>query len=628
MIKQQNGNFVDEFGRILTLRGVNLSGSSKVPYSPDGASWKKDGFYQHRGVSFIGRPFPLSEADEHFRRLKAWGFTFLRYLVTWEAIEHAGPGIYDEEFLDYTRQIIAKAAEYGISVFIDPHQDVWSRFTGGDGAPGWTLEAAGMDITQLHQAGAAFIHQENGDPYPKMIWPTNYSKLATATMFTLFFAGNDFAPKCRVDGIPIQNFLQNQYIGAILRLADRVKDLSNVVGYDTLNEPSSGFIGQTDLHTRTINPMKLGAMPTLYQSMQLASGTPQEVDFYKIGLAGFVKTGRKTINSEGKSIWLPGYEDIWKQHGVWDIGLDGKPVLLQPDYFSHVGAHPVDFNEDYFKPFVQRYTEKIRAIDPDAMIFIEEIPDEANLVWTDGDPDRIVHAAHWYDNMTLVKKSFVPWFSVDVRSMKIILGRSNVRKNFASQIADLKRNAVAKMNKAPLLIGEVGIPFDLYQEKAYKTGDESDQINALDATMQALESNFASFTLWNYTADNTNERGDQWNDEDLSLFSRDQMKGSDDIYNGGRALKAAIRPYPQKIAGEPIEMSFDITSNRFHLSYRHMPGIKEPTQVFIPQYQYPAGCKVVLSDGHYELNMEAQLLLHWPSKEGMIHSITVTPKQV
>ena len=39
--------------------------------------------------------------------------------------------------------------------------------------------------------------------------------------------------------------------------------------------------------------------------------------------------------------------------------------------------------------------------------------------------------------------------------------------------------------------------------------------------MTALEENFASFTLWNYTADNTNTHGDQWNDEDLSLFSRD-----------------------------------------------------------------------------------------------------------
>jgi hypothetical protein len=59
----------------------------------------------------------------------------LRLLTTWEAIEHAGPGQYDEEYLTYLRAIVEKAAEYDIACFIDPHQDVWSRWTGGDGAP-------------------------------------------------------------------------------------------------------------------------------------------------------------------------------------------------------------------------------------------------------------------------------------------------------------------------------------------------------------------------------------------------------------------------------------------------------------------------------------------------------------
>jgi hypothetical protein len=76
-----------------------------MPTKPNGASWNKDGFYNvgKGDVSFVGRPFPLTEADEHLQRLRAWGYTFLRFLITWEAVEHDGPGQYDEEYLEYLK---------------------------------------------------------------------------------------------------------------------------------------------------------------------------------------------------------------------------------------------------------------------------------------------------------------------------------------------------------------------------------------------------------------------------------------------------------------------------------------------------------------------------------------------
>ena len=129
--------FRDKAGRTVILRGVNLGGASKLPKQPDGASWRSDGFFDTKRVSFVGRPLALEEADEHLGRLRGWGMTFLRFLVTWEAVEHEGPGIYDQAFLDYLLAIIRKCGDHQLSVFIDPHQDVWSRWTGGDGAPAW-----------------------------------------------------------------------------------------------------------------------------------------------------------------------------------------------------------------------------------------------------------------------------------------------------------------------------------------------------------------------------------------------------------------------------------------------------------------------------------------------------------
>jgi hypothetical protein len=76
-----------------------------------------------------------------------------------------------------------------------------------------------------------------GEPFPKMIWPTNSSKLAAATMFILFFGGDDFASAMKIEGEPVEAYLQQHYIQAIQQVALRLKDLPNVIGYDTMNDP-------------------------------------------------------------------------------------------------------------------------------------------------------------------------------------------------------------------------------------------------------------------------------------------------------------------------------------------------------------------------------------------------------
>ncbi|KAI9231284.1 MAG: glycoside hydrolase superfamily, partial [Podila humilis] len=105
--------FKDNTGRTVTLRGVNLSGASKMPVGCP--SHQVEGFLDSDGteISFVGRPFPLEDADEHLARLKHWGFNFLRFVVTWESIEHAGPGKYDYEFFDYLIKVFYKCKKYG-----------------------------------------------------------------------------------------------------------------------------------------------------------------------------------------------------------------------------------------------------------------------------------------------------------------------------------------------------------------------------------------------------------------------------------------------------------------------------------------------------------------------------------
>jgi hypothetical protein len=625
MIKLIGHHFKDESGRTLILRGVNLGGRSKIPVQPNGATWNREGFYEHHAVSFVGRPFPLNDADEHFQRLRAWGFTFLRFLITWEAVEHVGPGIYDQEYLNYLYQVVKKAGEFGLDVFIDPHQDVWSRFTGGDGAPGWTLESAGMDLSKLHTAGAALLHQEHGANYPPMIWPTNINRLAAATMFTLFFGGSDFAPRTKVGGLSIQEYLQSHYINAVKQVALKLNDLPNVIGFETLNEPFAGYIGATNVADRAISPLLKGESPTIFQAMLLGAGFPQQVDIYDLGLTRFVKKGARVVNAGKQSIWREGYEDIWKQNGVWGLDSSGLPQILVPDYFCKVGSRKVDFYRDYFKPFANLFAQEIRSISPNAIIFVEGVPQQGELNWNMHDAPDIVHVAHWYDGLTLMNKSFNSWFTVDPRNLKIHLGNQRVRRCFADQVAGIHRQSDEQMSHAPTLIGEVGVPFDLQKKRAYRTGDFSMQIKALDATMSALEKNLACFTLWNYTADNTNEHGDQWNDEDFSIFSRDQQLRTGDVYDGGRGIRAVVRPYAASIPGEPLSMSFDIKTRCFHFTFRCDPEIRAPLVVFIPAYHYPKGTKVQVTKGRIEMDLEKQRLEYFPDVSEFIHTMTISP---
>lgn len=629
MIRIDGAWFKDEHGRTLLLRGVNLGGSSKVPFHPNGASHLRDGFYHHRDVSFVGRPFPLSEADEHFARLKAWGLSFLRFLIPWEAIEHAGPGVYDQEYLDYLYAIVRKADEHGMQLFIDPHQDVWSRMSGGDGAPGWTFEVVGMDVTRFTETGAAIVHAIHGDPFPRMIWPSNYTKLAAATMFTLFFGGNDFAPHTRVDGEPVQEFLQRHYFNAMrqvaLKLSGKAGNLPqrNIVGFDTLNEPSPGYIGWQDLNQ--VGPLLLGESPTPFQSMLLGAGIPQRIGVWEQRLTGPRLVERRLKNPAGVRVWRAGHDCVWRQNGVWDMDENGQPRLLRPDHFAQVSGRRVDFANDYLRPFLNRYAREIRSVAPDTIIFLEGTPASGHPDWGPCDAPNVANAAHWYDGLTLFTKNFNPWVTLDFFTRKLVIGPWQVRKSFIEQVARLKAEARDRMGGIPTLVGEFGIPFDMRDKQAYRTGDFSLQVQAMDASFRAMEANLVSCTLWNYTADNDNAHGDQWNGEDLSIFSRDQQTDPTDIHSGGRALRAVVRPYARAIAGVPLRMSFDVKRRAFAFQFRHDPAVSAPTEIFLPAYQYPDGCGVQVSDGSYEVDQEAQTLTYRHALERDVHWIVVKP---
>ncbi|KAL0084324.1 glycoside hydrolase superfamily [Phycomyces blakesleeanus] len=688
-------------GQTVLFRGVNVGGGTKLPIGMP--SHERNGFWvdYDRKVTFVGRPFPLNEADEHLDRLSQWGFNLLRFVVTWEAIEHQGPGIYDQDYLEYVVEVLKKCKNYKLKVFIDPHQDTWSRQCGGSGHPGWTHPLVGLDPSNFGPTAAAIVQNTYPTPesFPKMIWNTNYQRLAAATLFTLFFAGKHYAPLCIVNGVNIQTYLQSHYFNAIKQVAYRIHDNdledSVVIGYDSMNEPNQGYIDIPDITKLSEDDIafKMGPMPTAYEGMRLASGIPTAVQNWVFAWNGPRKDGTIMLDPEGREAWLseealheacvifdwkrdPAWTSgcIWDIHGIWDRKSE---TVIQPEYFAKGQYHK------YWIEFLQNYTEAIRSIHTDAIIFVQPPVIEAPPL-IPRSLERLAYAPHWYDGLTLVKKKWCS-YNVDVVNLNrgkygtgplrflraLRVGEKAIRQCFVDQLQTIQSEGQANVGDYPCVIGEIGIPFDMEQTSKSSgllggiwgwlssfffevhsdssiSTPNSDQNKAMDANMNAIESNLLNCAIWHYMPDNDSFWGDCWNGEDLSILQLEREDSSDTVVNENvwqseyscedesnsrlmsrsrntRSIISLHRPYPQRISGVPV--SLKVVSPTFNergsctFRYKARPGEQKSheTELYLPSSYYPplsedkSGTDVWMSHGYFTKTVvkERHWILTW-----------------
>lgn len=729
----KKGEFCDTDGNVVVLRGVNMDPNVKTPASPNLSTHvpiKDDSFWDEADdVSFINHPFPLDQVETHINRIKSLGYNHIRFPFTWESLEHKGPGVYDFDYMDYLIEVLRIIDRVGgIYVYLDPHQDVWSRFSGGSGAPYWTFLAAGLQPKRFTNNEAAILHNSIIDPqtgkddheaFPRMVWATNYYKLACQTMFTLFFSGKHFAPKCVINGMNIQDYLQQTYLDAILTLYKRIQETapelfaSNcIIGLESMNEPNHGFIGTLNLgEIEKERNLRVGSTPTAFQSFMMGEGIDVTIERYAISVFGPQRAGVKNVVCNRERAWLSqeerdiadvkyGWERsddwladtcVWRLHGVWEHTSHG-PRLNIPDYFSKIEGVNVTIDETYFinnffPDYFNKFHKAFRAIDQESFVLLQPpvFKCPPNLRHLDIIPGKTICACHFYDGLSLMFKTWNKLYNVNTFGIvrgnysnpifSVVFGERRIRESFRDQLRMMKEEVHGILGQdVPVFFTEIGMPFDMNNKEAYSSGDYTSQTRAMNAIAYALEGNHLSFSLWCYESENSYKWGDNWNNEDFSIYSADFaaktrptikrsksgspspsiksgstktdfMERSEVIelsqpptperetvdYSGIRALDALLRPFPVKIHGRFVSAGFDLDTKVYKLKIRarapskDSDGTRSATYLFLPTHHFDVDTlSISTSSGTFMYNEEFQTL-KW-HHEGGKQSIMIAAK--
>ena len=176
-------------------------------------------------------------SGDDFAQMRALGFNVVRLVLNWSQLEPAA-GTYSATYLNRVAQVVGWARQQGIYVILDMHQDQYSRYIvparrgmapsgctpsgGGDGAPGWAVQA-------------------DGKPACALFGIDELNPAESASFYNFWHNSTVAGPQGQAPGTG----LQDHYIGALAALARRFAGTATVLGYELMNEPQPGSIGST-----------------------------------------------------------------------------------------------------------------------------------------------------------------------------------------------------------------------------------------------------------------------------------------------------------------------------------------------------------------------------------------------
>ncbi len=278
--------FVDEYGRERIFSGMNVV--DKSHYSAE-----KPEFY------YSADSFPFEE-------FRARGFDIIRLGFTWGAMEPS-PGKYNEKLMASLCDFLDKCEEYGIYAYLDCHQDVYSPYCYGDGAPRWATITDNFKPTK-----------------PIAIWaePYFYGK-ACHRAFDNFW-----------DNVKVkQKGLQDYFADMWKYVVKSTNGKPALFGYDFFNEPFPGADGGKIFRT-------------LIKSLVKTTVTDK-----RVSLKELVKQGVFS-NEKAKA-------------------LDQYPGDVFRKISTKCDGWVKNFDENRYSPFLCKMAEAVREVTDDGIMFIE-----------------------------------------------------------------------------------------------------------------------------------------------------------------------------------------------------------------------------------------------------------------
>ena len=278
------------------------------------------------------------------------------------------------------------------------------------------------------------------------------------------------------------------------------------------------------------------------------------------------------------------------------IGYDlyNEPTMATAEMFS--------FEEKYLAPFYDKLIKAIRKEDNDNWIFFEPTALGPNQGLKSGlgkikdyrkGEQRLVYFPHLY--------------TIDLDVIGKYIGFPVFIDFWASS-----RNIEIKKQKTPLMVGEFGLNLT-------KPG----ALDYLKKSMKMFDEITSGWAYWAYMKKDT---WSPFHNEKWSPFA-----GNDSPHK--IAVSILTRPYPYCVAGHPVSYGFDEDKKEFTLVFQPDKSIKEPTEIYIPDDDYPNGWKLETNINKGNVKQQwvenKNILKLWittkDDKEKV--KITVTPKQ-